>query len=180
MAAATALNMIFMIRLSSFISMTVLSMVNAPFFSTAGRISAPASLPSPFGWAFRRSSGGAAAPEKNFFIVTVPLASCAAIQGGMQVDDAFTLSDSYIRQCELLSSPERIVNLQYRMLLDYAERVERLHRGKASSKLAAGAANYVQHHLSDAIKTEDITGTLYMSRPYLSKKFKEDTGGKNS
>ena len=28
----------------------------------------------------------------------------------MQVDDAFTLSDSYIRQCELLSSPERIVN----------------------------------------------------------------------
>ena len=78
----------------------------------------------------------------------MPLASCAAIQGGMQVDDAFTLSDSYIRQCELLSSPERIVNLQYRMLLDYAERVERLHRGKASSKLAADAANYVQHHLS--------------------------------
>lgn len=108
----------------------------------------------------------------------MPLASRAAIQGGMQVDDAFTLSDSYIRQCELLSSPERIVNLQYRMLLDYAERVERLHRGKASSKLAADAANYVQHHLSDAIKTEDITGTLYMSRPYLSKKFKEDTGGK--
>lgn len=153
-------------------------MVNAPFFGTAGRISAPASLPSLFGWAFRRSSGGAAAPEKNLFIVTVPLASRAAIQGGMQVDDAFTLSDSYIRQCELLSSPERIVNLQYRMLLDYAERVERLHRGKASSKLAADAANYVQHHLSDAIKTEDITGTLYMSRPYLSKKFKEDTGGK--
>lgn len=27
------------------------------------------------------------------------------------------------------------------MLLDYAERVERLHRGKASSKLAADAAN---------------------------------------
>ena len=98
----------------------------------------------------------------------------------MQVDDAFTLSDSYIRQCELLSSPERIVNLQYRMLLDYAERVERLHRGKTSSELAADAANYVQHHLADAIKTEDIAGALYMSRPYLSKKFKEDTGGKYS
>ena len=66
--------------------------------------------------------------RKNLFIVTVTLVSRAAIQGGMQVEDAFTLSDSYIQQCELTASPERIANLQYRMLLDYAERVERLHR----------------------------------------------------
>ena len=129
--------------------------------------------------------GGVLAEEqlrqrKNTFIVIATLVSRAAIRGGMDVDDAFSHSDSYIRQCELLSSPERIVNLQYRMLLDYAERVERLHRGKTSSELAADAANYVQHHLSDAIKTEDIAGALYMSRPYLSKKFKEDTGGKYS
>ncbi len=125
--------------------------------------------------------GGVVAREplrqrKNLFIVTVTLTSRAAIQGGMQIDDAFTLSDSYIRQCELLSLPERIANLQYRMLMDYTERVERLRRGKTPSKLAVDVANYVQHHLSDAIKTEDIAGALYMSRPYLSKKFKEDTG----
>ena len=35
--------------------------------------------------------------KKNLFIVTVTLASRAAIQGGMQADDAFTLSYSYIR-----------------------------------------------------------------------------------
>lgn len=125
--------------------------------------------------------GGIVASEplrqrKNLFIVTVTLASRAAIQGGMQTEDAFTLSDSYIQQCELLSSPERITNLQYRMLLDYTERVGRLRRGKTPSRLAADVANYVQHHLSDAIKTEDIARALYISRPYLSKKFKEDTG----
>ena len=32
-----------------------------------------------------------------------------------------------------MASPDRIANLQYRMLLDYTERVERLHRGRASS-----------------------------------------------
>ena len=52
--------------------------------------------------------------RKNLFIVTVTLVSRAAIQGGMQVEDAFTLSDSYIQQCELTASPERIANLQYR------------------------------------------------------------------
>ena len=98
------------------------------------------------------------------------------LEGGMQVEDAFTLSDSYIQQCELTASPERIANLQYRMLLDYAERVERLHRGAVSSRLTADVANYVQHHLSDAIKTEQIARALYVSRPYLSKKFRESTG----
>ncbi len=39
------------------------------------------------------------------FIVTVALVSQAAIRGGMDVDDAFSYSDSYIQQCELLSSP---------------------------------------------------------------------------
>ena len=81
----------------------------------------------------------------------------------------------YIQQCELLSSPERIINLQYRMLLNYAERIERLHEGKMPTRLATDVANYVQHHLSDAIKVEDIADALYISRPYLSKKFKEDT-----
>jgi YSIRK-targeted surface antigen transcriptional regulator len=125
--------------------------------------------------------GGVVASEplrqrKNLFIVTTTLASRAAIQGGMQINDAFTLSDSYIQQCELLTTPERITNLQYRMLFDYTERVERLRCGKNPSKLAMDVANYVQHHLSDAIKSEDIAKALYISRPYLSKKFKEDTG----
>ncbi len=125
--------------------------------------------------------GGVVAREplrqrKNLFIITATLASRAAIQGGMQINDAFTLSDSYIQQCELLTTPERITNLQYQMLLDYTERVERLRCGKTPSKLAVDVANYVQHHLSDAIKTEDIAKALYISRPYLSRKFKADTG----
>ena len=61
----------------------------------------------------------------------------------MQVDDAFSLSDSYLQQCELLSSPERITNLQYRMLLDYTARVERLRRGGNPSKLVLDVTNYI-------------------------------------
>lgn len=114
--------------------------------------------------------------QKNLFIVTTTLVSRAAIQGGMDVEDAFTLSDSYLRQCELMQLPERILNLQYRMLLDYTERVERLRRGSSPSRLALDVANYVQHHISEAVRAEDIARALYISRPYLSKKFIEETG----
>jgi YSIRK-targeted surface antigen transcriptional regulator len=114
--------------------------------------------------------------RKNTFIVTATLASRAAIQGGMDVDDAFTLSDSYIQRCELLHSTERLTNLQYHMVLQFAERVERLHMGKHHSRLTVDVANYIQHHISEAITVEEMAKALYMSRSYLSRRFKAETG----
>ena len=113
---------------------------------------------------------------KNTFIVTVTLVCRSAIRGGMDVEDAFVLSDSYIQQCELLNSPEAVINLQYQMIRDYTQRVERLHLGNQPSKLTADVANYIQHHISETITTEKIADALFLSRPYLSRRFKADTG----
>mgnify|MGYP004525584107 FL=1 len=114
--------------------------------------------------------------KKNTFIVAVTLVSRAAIRGGMDVEDAFSHSDSYIQQCELLSSPSDILNLQYRMVLDYTERVERLRLGKQPSKLTIDVANYIQHHMSEPITAEKMAEELFLNRSYLSRKFKEETG----
>lgn len=114
--------------------------------------------------------------KKNTFIVSVTLVSRAAIEGGMEVDDAFSRSDTYIQQCELLSDPSDILNLQYRMVLDYTECVERLRLGKNPSKLVIDIANYIRHHMSEAITTEKIAEELYLNRSHLSRKFKKETG----
>lgn len=114
--------------------------------------------------------------QKNIFIVTATLASRNAIRGGMDVDDALSLSDSYIQKCELLSSTVNLTNLQYRMVMDFTERVERIRLGKNPSKLVIDISNYIQHHLSDAISTEDIAEYLFISRSRLSTKFKAETG----
>lgn len=113
---------------------------------------------------------------KNTFIVTATLVSRAAIRGGMDVNDALSLSDAYIQKCELMNNIERVTNLQYHMVFDYAERVEKLHYGRQSSKLVQSVANYIQHHLSEPISTEDIAKALFLSRSRLSVKFKEETG----
>ena len=113
---------------------------------------------------------------KNTFIVTVTLASRAAIRGGMDVEEAFSLSDAYIQKCELLSNPEQIMNLQYHMILEYTQKVERIRLGKRPGKLVIDVANYIQHHLSEPITAEEIAKELYLSRPYLSRKFIEEAG----
>lgn len=115
--------------------------------------------------------------HKNIFIVSATLVSRAAIRGGMSVNDAFSISDFYIQRCELLYSLNDITNLQYRMILDYTERVYRLRINQNDSKLLIDVANYIYHHISEPIKTEDIANSLYLSRPYLSKKFKKETNG---
>ena len=113
---------------------------------------------------------------RNLFIVTATLASRAAIRGGMSEEDAFAMSDGYIRRVELLTDYAKIMNLQYHMLLEYTEQVETLHRGRHPTKLATDVANYVRHHLSEAISVERMAEAFYMSRPYLSAKFRQETG----
>ncbi|MGN1026130.1 MAG: helix-turn-helix domain-containing protein [Faecousia sp.] len=113
---------------------------------------------------------------KNTFVVSATLVSRAAIQGGLSTEDAFSLSDAYIQKCELLNSLDRITNLQYHMVLEYTERVERIRFGGKSTQLTIAVTNYIQHHLSEPIRAEEMAKALFMSRPYLSAKFKEETG----
>lgn len=113
---------------------------------------------------------------KNTFIISTTLFSRAAIRGGMDLDEALELSDSYIQKCEQLSSFEQITNLQYHMVSQYTQAVEELRYNRNQSELVKGVASYVRHHLSDAIKTEDIANALFISRSHLSTRFKQETG----
>ena len=80
------------------------------------------------------------------------------------MEDAFSLSDAYIRKCELLQTPDRIINLQYHMVLDFTSQVSNLKLHGNSSALAAAVAEYVRHHLSDPVSTEKIAEKLHFSR----------------
>ncbi|MGN1100161.1 MAG: helix-turn-helix domain-containing protein, partial [Christensenellales bacterium] len=113
---------------------------------------------------------------KNTLIVTATLASRNAIRGGMDADEALSLSDSYIRKAELLNSISGLINLQYRMVTDFTERVRRIRWGKHPSKLVTDVSNYIQRHISEAITTEDIAAHLFISRSRLSTKFKAESG----
>ncbi len=113
---------------------------------------------------------------RNLFIVTATLSSRAAIRGGMREDDAFSLSDAYIQRVELLTGYGQIMNLQYNMIMEFTEQVDRLRRGRHRSKLALDVANYVRHHLSEPISVDRMAEAFFLSRPYLSAKFKQETG----
>ena len=114
--------------------------------------------------------------QKNTFIVTATLASRAAIRGGVDAEDALSLSDAYVQRAETLSTQSGITNLQLNMVLEFTEQVEKVRRGGNPSRLAMDVANYVQHHLSEPINTEELASALFLSRTHLSRRFKQETG----
>ncbi len=113
---------------------------------------------------------------KNTFIVIATLVSRAAIRGGMDADDALSMSDAYIQRAELFATQNEIVNLQFNMVMEFTEQVEKIRHGKTPSKLQLEVANYIQHHLSEPISTEEMAKQFYLTRTHFSSKFKAETG----
>ena len=113
---------------------------------------------------------------KNLLIVTATLVSRAAIRGGMDAESALRLSDEYVRKCELADDVDAVTNLNYRLVLDYAERVERLHYGDTSSRLVGEVNKYLRRHLSEPITVGKMAKSLCRGRSRLSTDFKKETG----
>ncbi len=113
---------------------------------------------------------------KNTFIAAITQASRSAIRGGMDVEDALSASDAYIRQCELMTDIHRITMLLYDMVLYYTKQVQRIRMGHYPTELVMQVANYVQHHLSEPITTDQIADHLFLSRQHLSRRFTKEAG----
>ena len=94
----------------------------------------------------------------------------------MDVTEALALSDAYIQRCELASEESTIRNLNYLMVIDYAEKVHKIRFGQNPSKLVLSVSKYIQQHLSDPIKVQDLADALYMGRSRLSTNFKKEAG----
>ncbi|MDO4622813.1 MAG: AraC family transcriptional regulator [Eubacteriales bacterium] len=113
---------------------------------------------------------------KNTFIAAATLASRAAITGGMPADEALSLSDNYIRHCEEHSDPHLIMNLQHNMIMDYAQRIHSLTLGRHHNHFMYTAITYIQEHLTENLTVETMASDLYLSRSYLSTRFKKEMG----
>lgn len=114
--------------------------------------------------------------QKNLLIVAATLESRAAIDGGVDTEEAFSLSDQYIQKCEICRDAARLFQLHLEMAMDFAKRAMEIQRQAKGSPLAVKVLHYISHHHSDSISTDDLARSLYLSRTRLSAKFKEETG----
>ena len=62
------------------------------------------------------------------------------------------------------------------MVVEFTRRVEQIRLGQHPSRLTIEVTNYIRRHLSEPITAEQIAAELFISRPHLSRKFRQETG----
>ncbi|MCH5321465.1 MAG: helix-turn-helix domain-containing protein [Eubacterium sp.] len=113
---------------------------------------------------------------KNSLICSAVLASRAAIDGGLNIEQAYTLCNIYIQKIENSRNFSELSNLSKQIIIDYAKRVSALKVGETHSPVVARAIQYIAHNINQRLYIEEIAQKLNSNRSYLSVKFKNETG----
>ena len=113
--------------------------------------------------------------EKNLFIVFTALVTRAAIEGGLSSETAFSLSDLYIRQIEIMKSTKEINEQSTKMIFDFAGRVHELLKINAYSYYVNQCCDYIQTNVYQSISVNQIAEDLKISPEHLSRIFKHET-----
>lgn len=114
---------------------------------------------------------------KYHLIITIALITRFCIEGGMQSEDAYTLSDIYIQKLDKMSSEDELSQLHQKVILDYTRKMQKIHHsvGVNFSRNITRIMDYVYDHLHEKISLDSIAQTLGMNKTYLCKAFKDET-----
>lgn len=113
---------------------------------------------------------------KNIFITSTTLATRSAIAGGMDMEQAYLLSDAYIQECEKSQVISNISTLTYTMLMDFAKRVSQNKMPQGMSLEVFDCLQFISHHINEPLQVGDVAEHIGRSRSYLAKKFKQELG----
>lgn len=114
--------------------------------------------------------------DKNNAIVSITIATRAAISGNLNPEMAYQLSDYYIQKIEEGSDSSQILQTNATAMIDFCSRVKELHYNGLGSPVIDRAVRYIADHITQKITVDDMAKNLYISRAHLSSKFKNETG----
>lgn len=113
--------------------------------------------------------------EKNLAITVVALASRASIEGGLNTEIAYSLSDMYIQKIEEDTHFFNFRPIANDIFLDYAYRVYKV-KQTIYSKPIIDAQSYIYNHIYKKMDLDTLASQLYLNPKYLSRLFKQEVG----
>ena len=113
---------------------------------------------------------------KYHFVVTTAMITRMCRQYGMELEQAFRLSDFYIQKLDDIHTEEEVHRLHDEMVMDYAEKMRKYSRSDTNSKHINACKEYIYSHIKERITIEDLADELGVSSGYLSRLFKKETG----
>ncbi|MCR4794820.1 MAG: AraC family transcriptional regulator [Ruminococcus sp.] len=110
------------------------------------------------------------------FVTAVALVARFCIDGGMDHNTAYTLSDIFIQRADKLNDVDRIIDLLGEMQLDFTERMRTLKKENVISIHVRKCIDYIYEHLHEELTLTRLAAHVGLNPSYLSKLFSKEKG----
>ena len=132
--------------------------------------------PIAFGDGFGRLSDHPIHHLRYHVIISVAMITRFCIEGGMDLETAYGLSDMYIRKADVINDERELIRMHKRMCIDFTQRMHRLKKETIYSKHIVLCVDYIHAHINERITTEKLAAHCCLHVSYLSRLFKRRQG----
>ncbi|MFC0469304.1 helix-turn-helix domain-containing protein [Halalkalibacter kiskunsagensis] len=112
---------------------------------------------------------------KNLSITAITLATRAAMEGGLEQEMAYTLSDIYIQTIEEAGTIAQVERIQTEALTEFTDRVKNSKQKKYSKPINT-CLSHIFKNLYEDLSLTELAEVTHLSSSYLSKLFKQEVG----
>lgn len=113
---------------------------------------------------------------KYHLVITVSFITRFCVEGGMEREIAYNLSDLYIRKADAAATVDEVNAIHAELINDYTERMAKIKKSSSYCYQVTKCIEYVYDHLHEKLMVGDIAQELGLSVQYLSKLFRTETG----
>ena len=113
---------------------------------------------------------------KYHLIITVAFITRYCIEGGMEMETAYNMSDIYIQNIDKCTSKEQVQKLHKEILEGYTKRMQTIRKSNHYSKSILLCLDYIYDNLHTKITLEQLADKAGLSETYLSKLFHKEVG----
>lgn len=109
-------------------------------------------------------------------IISISLITRFCIEGGLEQEIAYSLSDLFIQKTDRCVTQEEVTNLHKTVILEYTHRMARLPKNQAKSQPIVRCLDYIYKHIHAPLTLEELSNYVGLNPSYLSNLFKKEMG----
>lgn len=113
---------------------------------------------------------------KYHLIILTAMIARFCIEGGLDSEIAYTMSDFYIRTIDNASDSEMLSSIKRQIMEDYTLAMKKLSVRDSKSLHTLRAMEYIQKNLTLPLRNQDIAKNVGVNADYLSRLFKKEIG----
>jgi len=111
-------------------------------------------------------------------VASAAVISRVCINGGMDMNTAYTLSDIYINKADEAKTVDEVMDLIAEMQIDYATRMQALQKPRVVSIHIKRAIDYIYNNLNRSLTVAELAEQEKLNPEYFSRLFVNETGKK--